>query len=834
MGSYFFGRQMAPFGPHSILTVDLGQQYVDFFAYYRQALLHDPSSLLFSWQKGLGGEMWGTNAYYLLSPLNLILLAFPGRSLSSGILILTLLKYGLASFSMHALLTRQHLQGPGRALAFSIPYAMSGWMIANQLNLLWLDVLWLLPFVIDGLLTLLNTGRQRPYWLALTATIIINYYMAYMVALFTIGFVGWQLALVKQPWRQRWKRFSHYVVTSLLAVTTSAVILLPTVYALAISKGTYHATNWHWRLEYPPLKLIGKLMPGTFNFDQMPTGQPNFYVGMLMLMGALLYLKRSHDRWSAKLIAAGWLIFLIASCVIVPLDLIWHLGQFPVWYPDRFSFLISFWLVWLAARTLQPGLRLSWTDLAGLFLGLSILTAVCLSPLANSLTYLKPAFIWAGYLFGLASLIALILTDPQFKGFFVLVAIADATFNATLTLNNLSYISQSDFANYTHALQTTSRQQHQLDPTWYRVAKSVSRTKDDPMQANINSGDEFSSTLPPQMAKLMTHLGQPAGDGVISYISGTSVTDSLLGMKYLWLAPISNDWATSVSLPRPDWLHQPHAFTAAFNVKRNPWALPLGFGATDDLLTQPLAKLDPIRYQEQLYQRLAGTNASFFQVADFKQVNFKNLPATNQITGSMLVKQDPHRAATMTLTVQPHRGQSSYLTLGNQILEHAEIRVNGQRYDLPNSSLGTIILNVAGPNETKPVKITVTLKNESLWLQNMSLYQLDQVKFRQAAQKLQQAPWRLTHATSNYLSGSVKLTAHQSMLMTTIPATPGWHVFVDGHPKSLVKVANAFWAVKLPDQQRHQVTMLFIPPLLGWGILVTIVSLWIARRYLKP
>ncbi|MCQ2570557.1 MAG: YfhO family protein, partial [Limosilactobacillus sp.] len=93
MGSYFLGRQMAPFGPHSILTVDLGQQYVDFFAYYRQALLHDPSSLLFSWQKGLGGEMWGTNAYSLLSPLNLILLAFPGRRLSSGILILTLLKY---------------------------------------------------------------------------------------------------------------------------------------------------------------------------------------------------------------------------------------------------------------------------------------------------------------------------------------------------------------------------------------------------------------------------------------------------------------------------------------------------------------------------------------------------------------------------------------------------------------------------------------------------------------------------------------------------------------------------------------------------------------------
>ncbi|WP_263848951.1 YfhO family protein [Limosilactobacillus equigenerosi] len=490
--------------------------------------------------------------------------------------------------------------------------------------------------------------------------------------------------------------------------------------------------------------------------------------------------------------------------------------------------------MWLAARTLKPGLRLTGLDIGILFILLSSLTAFCLSPLANSMTYLKPEFIWTGYVIGILSLMALLLTDPQVKFFFILVAVADVTFNATLTLNNLSYISQSDFANYTQALQTTSRQQHRLDETWYRVAKTVSRTKDDPMQANINSGDEFSSTLPPQMAKLMTHLGQPAGDGVISYISGTSVTDSLLGMKYLWQPTTKQPWETSVDLPRPDWHHQPRALQTSFKVTRNPWTLPLGFGAQDNLLTQPVKTGDPIRYQEQLYQRLAGTNQSFFNVANFNQVNFKNLPPTTQITGSMLVKQNPHQAATMTLIVQPRRGQSSYLTLGNQILEHAEIRVNGRRYDLPNSSLGTIVLNVAGPNETKPVKIIVRLKNESLWLQNMSLYQLDQLKFRHAAQKLQRAPWRLTHATSNYLTGSVKLASHQTMLMTTIPATPGWHAFVDGHPRPLIKVANAFWALKLSPQQRHQVTMIFIPPFLGLGMLITLISLWLGRRYLKP
>ncbi|MGO3381442.1 MAG: YfhO family protein, partial [Loigolactobacillus coryniformis] len=45
MGGYFAARQMFPFGHSSLLTVDLGQQYIDFFAFYRDTLLHHPSQI---------------------------------------------------------------------------------------------------------------------------------------------------------------------------------------------------------------------------------------------------------------------------------------------------------------------------------------------------------------------------------------------------------------------------------------------------------------------------------------------------------------------------------------------------------------------------------------------------------------------------------------------------------------------------------------------------------------------------------------------------------------------------------------------------------------------
>ena len=71
---YFIFRHFAPFGSSSILTVDMGQQYVDFFAHYHDTLLHDPSGFLYSFAKALGGDMFGTWSYYLMSPLNLLIL----------------------------------------------------------------------------------------------------------------------------------------------------------------------------------------------------------------------------------------------------------------------------------------------------------------------------------------------------------------------------------------------------------------------------------------------------------------------------------------------------------------------------------------------------------------------------------------------------------------------------------------------------------------------------------------------------------------------------------------------------------------------------------------
>ena len=65
-----------PFGENCILHVDMYHQYCPFFIELQEKLTSG-SSLLYSWNLGLGSDFIGLFAYYLASPLNWLLILWP-------------------------------------------------------------------------------------------------------------------------------------------------------------------------------------------------------------------------------------------------------------------------------------------------------------------------------------------------------------------------------------------------------------------------------------------------------------------------------------------------------------------------------------------------------------------------------------------------------------------------------------------------------------------------------------------------------------------------------------------------------------------------------------
>ena len=80
------------FGGHkNLLVSDMQGQYVSLFSYL-QDVFRGNDSIFYSFTKSLGGNMFGTFAYYLASPLNFIIIFFSKAHLTWGILLIVMLK----------------------------------------------------------------------------------------------------------------------------------------------------------------------------------------------------------------------------------------------------------------------------------------------------------------------------------------------------------------------------------------------------------------------------------------------------------------------------------------------------------------------------------------------------------------------------------------------------------------------------------------------------------------------------------------------------------------------------------------------------------------------
>lgn len=117
-------------------------------------------------------------------------------------------------------------------------------------------------------------------------------------------------------------------------------------------------------------------------------------------------------------------------------------------------------------------------------------------------------------------------------------------------------------------------------------------------------------------------------------------------------------------------------------------------------------------------------------------------------------------------------------------------------------------------------------------MQNVSIYQLKQRPFIASLRTLQKSPLKITSYSSNRISGTVTLHQKQRVLMTTIPASKGWHVKVDGKTATTRTVLNTFMAVPMTPG-KHYVEFYYRPPLLILGLIITAISLGIASWWVK-
>ena len=816
---------ITPLGNRTWLTIDLGQQYVDFFSYYQDTLLHHPEQFFYSFSKSIGGEMVSLWAYYLLSPFNLLFLLIPRSALAMGVSLLIFLKLVSCTVSFAVLLDVKFKQRNWTTLLFALSYGFMSYLSANQFNVMWLDALIGLPLIILGVDALLQKRNPLYYVLPLSLTILSNYYTGYMICLFLGLYFPYAYLMANETfsWKIFGKQFVHFIFYSVLSVGLIMVILLPTFYSLLGSKGTATTIAWSLKSEYNPLLMASKLFIGSFDFHEMQKGYPNIFVGSLALFSFLCYFKEKKIARSQRLYALFITVIILISFNIEMFDKLWHAGQLPNWYSYRFSFLFSFWMVFLGY---QLALKKTAVGIRETFVYFFLVLVTGIGFILFPQDYLQGWQIALGFGLSMGILYSLILIGrgkASHQKFLISFVVIELLLNSIITLSRLGYVMNSEFSAYQSSLQKWSTVLRPAENEFYRSEKTILRSKNDSLQVPTYGVSHFSSTFEKETERFFDAIGVRQGNAYVNYSNGTLLTDALLGIKNTFIettnATYNERWE------RKDL--EDFSTIASFDeghIVTNPNALSIAYPMKAILKSMKVPTNHPITMQNQLANALSGTTSpkNIFTKVPY-ETTFENI-SDSPVVYQRVQLEDNTRYGTITLTFTPETDDPIYLEMaGTMGEEDLEMTLNGEPYAFYPVQSKPVILSVAKNQKDQPQTLQIIVKADGFEFSKLNLYSLNTSLLNERLEKTKAQELKLETFSATHFAGTMEV-FEDSTVLTTIPYSTGWKVWVDGQEVETYKILDSLLGFTI-SKGTHRIEYRYTTPFLLEGSLVSLASL---------
>ena len=816
---------ITPFGNRTWLTIDLGQQYVDFFSYYQDTLLHHPEQFFYSFSKSIGGEMVSLWAYYLLSPFNLLFLLIPHSAIAMGVSLLIFLKLVSCTVSFAVLLDVKFKQRNWTTLLFALSYGFMSYLSANQFNMMWLDALIGLPLIVLGVDALLKKRNPLYYVLPLSLTILSNYYTGYMICLFLGLYFPYAYLMINDSfsWKSFIKQFGRFIFYSVLSVGLITVILLPTFYSLLGSKGTATTITWSLKSEYNPLLIASKLFIGSFDFHEMQKGYPNIFVGSLAMFSFLCYFKEKKIALSQRLYALFIAIVLLISFNIEMFDKLWHAGQLPNWYSYRFSFLFSFWMVFLGY---QWTLKKTAVGIRETFVYFFLVLATSIGFILFPQDYLQGWQIALGFGLSMGILYGLILIGRgkrTHQKFLISFVVIELLLNSIITLSRLGYVMNSEFTAYQSSLANWSNVLRPAENEFYRSEKTILRSKNDSLQVPTYGVSHFSSTFEKETEKFFDAIGVRQGTAYVNYSNGTLLTDALLGIKNTFIE--TTDATYNERWERKDL--EDLLTIATFNeghVVTNQNVLSIAYPMKPILKSMKVPTNHPITMQNQLANALSGTTSpkNIFTRVSY-ETTFENI-IDSPVVYQRIQVDDKTQYGTITLTFTPETDDPIYLEMaGTMGEEDLEMTLNGEPYAFYPVQSKPVLLSVAKNQKGQPQILRITVKDDGFEFSKLNLYSLNTSLLNERLEKTKEQELKLETFSATHFAGTMEV-FEDSTVLTTIPYSKGWKIWVNGQEVDTYKILDSLLGFTI-SKGTHRIEYRYTTPFLLEGSLVSLASL---------
>lgn len=548
----YIAMGMAPWGDKTILISDMSDQYVEFFCALKQG------DVFFSWSKTMGTNYIGVFSYYVSSPLSVLTLLVPNEDMPVGLMFLTVLKLGLAGLSYAVYSTHKFPNAEITTVLCAACYGLMSYNIAYSLSIMWLDgVIWL-PLILLALERILDGKGAGPFIGALVVCFLSTWYISYMIGIFCCIYLVVRLVALKPERAVLFQVVRRFFGGAVCALGLTAWMWLPTF--LAMFYGKFQESGWDVsKLVYGPLSdIFGQLRPGqleTITYN----GLPNIFCGTVVVVLAAVWFFLRTVPLREKLVSAGALAFLFVSMWSTVLDRVWHLFKYPNWFPYRYSFVVSFFLIYLANQAL-PGLR---EALKG---------------------KLRPALAR-----GLAAVLLLLTVGELHDNAKTLLGVLDETFRYQ------SYGIYWDY--YTANAALVNAANEDSDGEFCRMNSAQDRGHNAPLSFGYPGITHYSSVYNTEVNGLLHDLGMAQAWLWCSGYGSTPVMDALFDIRYT-LSPYE--------MPG----YEPLDEAQGLKLWKNPNVLPLAFVSEGDV--PEVAGNTPFDRQNSLISSLLGERVAVF------------------------------------------------------------------------------------------------------------------------------------------------------------------------------------------------------------------------------
>lgn len=607
----YFG--IYPFGNNTILTGDLYTQVSALF-YHLWDTIRGGGSLLVDYTSGAGESFFGIFAYYLVSPINLIVLLFKRNDIYLAISLVVALKIILSSitclYSLKYIFKKDNLM----FVPLSLLYAFSGYTLVCYQITSWMDVVYMFPLIVVGLKKLIDEDKPIMYGVTLFLTICFSFYLSYImiIFIFLLAFIYIKNNVEKKDQKRAMLSIGIYTILPMLMSLFITYPALRQIFGSArtnISKNIFN-------------NLLGCL------FDKLNY----FNISILLVVFTMLLIveKKNNKKFLKWYIPA--LLVLVIPYIVEPLNKVFHFMSYS-FFPNRYGFILFYLLVVGGAYFFSANnknIKNKLDEKLKIILGVvSVILLIGIyfivfrfvykdlevAVYSISMIYAKKAFIILSLLsiviFGVCFILNIFRKEKTYIVLMYIVIISNICFNAFLYIGLRDY--QGMIKNSFGILEKVENKE---SSNYYKLKTDIKNIDDfvvnEGIVSNYQSLDHFTSLVSRNSLEFYKGLGYSSFWTMIFSSGGTLFSDSLVSNKY-FLTDRDID-SSFYTLKSSDY---------GYNFYELNYDIGFGYLARNNF---KLDKSDTFSYQNKIYESITG-NSDLFSVYDIS--NIKNIDTKN-------------------------------------------------------------------------------------------------------------------------------------------------------------------------------------------------------------